>query len=89
MICRVAFHDRTPAGPATSDAAEAFRSWMKTQPGFVDGWHATDPETGRVLSFTVWESEAHLLALRDKVPPGGPVGMKPVQVETFPVALRF
>jgi hypothetical protein len=61
---------------------------MKEMPGFVDGWHATDAN-GRVFSITIWESEAHMQALRDKVPPGGPVGMKPVQVETFTTVLRF
>jgi hypothetical protein len=88
MICRVAFHDKTP-GPVTSAEAESFRAWARSQPGFVDGWHAADPETGRAVSITIWESEAHLLALKDKVPPGGPIGMKPVQVEIFPVVARF
>ncbi len=57
-------------------------------PGFVDGWHAADA-SGRLVTFTLWESEAHLLALRDKVPPGGPVGMKPTRVDTFDIVQRF
>lgn len=88
MICRVAFHDTTPE-PITSERATSFRSWMKEQPGFVAGWHAADPATGRMVTFTVWESEEAVKALRDKVPPGGPVGMKPVQQEMFPVVLQF
>ena len=88
MICRVAFHDSVP-GPITSEQASSFRAWMKQMPGFVDGWHAIDDTTGRVVSFTVWESEEHLLALRDKMPPGGPAGMKPSLIETFSTALRF
>lgn len=88
MICRVAFHDQSPE-PITADRPETFRKWMKAMPGFVDGWHASDPATGRLVSITVWESEEHLRALRDKVPPGGPVGMKPTQVETFTTVLRF
>jgi hypothetical protein len=88
MICRVAFHDETP-DPITADTANKFRAWIKTMPGFVAGWHAQDPATGRAVSFTVWESEEHLLALRDQVPPGGPAGMKPTRMETFPVALPF
>lgn len=88
MIIRVAFHDSSPE-PATSERATQFRAWMKEMPGFVAGWHGTDPATGRIVTFTVWETEDHMRALREKVPPGGPVGMKPVQVEIFPVALPF
>jgi hypothetical protein len=88
MIMRVAFHDSSPE-PITSERATAFRTWMKGMPGFVDGWHATDPATGRVVTVTIWESEEHMKALRDKVPPGGPVGMKPVQTELFSVVTRF
>ena len=88
MICRVAFHDSSPE-PITSERAASFRSWMSAMPGFISGWHGTDPATGRVVSFTVWETEAHMLALRDKVPPGGGVGMKAVQMETFPLVVPF
>jgi hypothetical protein len=87
MICRVAFHDSSPE-PITCDRANAFRDWMKAMPGFIDGWHAADAN-GRVFSVTIWESEDHLRALRDKVPPGGPVGMKPTQVEMFTTVARF
>ncbi len=87
MICRVAFHDSSPE-PITCDRANAFRDWMKAMPGFVDGWHATNAE-GRVFSVTIWESEDALRALRDKVPPGGPVGMKPTQVDMFTTVIRF
>jgi hypothetical protein len=88
MICRIAFHEKTP-GPIDSEEARSFRDWAKSQPGFVEGWHGACPRTGRAVSFTVWESEEHLLALREKVPPGGPIGMKPVQVEIFPDIRHF
>jgi hypothetical protein len=88
MICRVAFHDSSPE-PITSERASEFRAWMKAMPGFVDGWHASDPATGRVFSVTVWASEEDLRAVRDRVPPGGPVGMKAVQLESFSTVVRF
>jgi len=88
MICRVAFHDTSPE-PITSERAVAFRAWIKAMPGFVAGWHATDPATGRVITFTVFETEADLAALRDRIPPGGPVGMKAANVELFPIAIAF
>lgn len=87
MICRVAFHDSSPE-PIDSERARAFRDWMKSMPGFVDGWHCADA-SGRMVTFTVWESEEAMKALRDKVPPGGPVGMKPVQQELFTLVERF
>jgi hypothetical protein len=52
MICRVATHAQTPT-PITSDEARSFREWLKEQPGFIDGYHAQDPETGRAASNTV------------------------------------
>lgn len=88
MICRVAFHDSSP-GPITDERPEGFRRWMAALPGFVAGWHAQDPESGRLVSFTVWESAAHLEALRDMTPPGGPAGMRPTQVHTFSVVRPF
>ena len=84
MICRVATHEQTP-GSITSEGAKGFRDWIKEQPGFVGGYHAQDSKTGRSVSVTVWDSEESIIALRDRTPPVGPVGMKPVSVEVFDV----
>lgn len=88
MICRVAYHESSP-GPVDSAAAQQFRDWIRGQPGFVAGWHAQDPTSGRVVSFTVWQSKEHMDALRDRVPPSGPIGMKPTSVEVFEHAAAF
>lgn len=88
MVCRVAFHDST-LGSITSERSAEVRAWLKSLPGFIDGWHAEDPKTGRILSFTVWESEAHMMAVREKTPPGGPLRFKPAQLETFTVVKEF
>jgi hypothetical protein len=52
MFCRVALHEKPP-GSVASDDARAFRNWVKEQPGFVDGYHVQDIETGRMLSITI------------------------------------
>lgn len=88
MICRLAIHETLP-GPIDDPRAVQFRDWIKSRPGFVAGWHGEDPATGRTVSFTVWESEEHIAALRDQEPPGGPVGLKPVQLETFTRVVAF
>jgi hypothetical protein len=82
VICRVATPERTPDSIASEDA-KGFRAWLKEQPGFVGGYHVQDSETGRAISITIWDSEESMMALRDRVPPGGPVGMKPVSVQLF------
>jgi heme-degrading monooxygenase HmoA len=63
MFCRVALHEKTP-GSVASDDARGFRNWVKEQPGFLDGYHVQDSETGRMLSITIWESEESMEALR-------------------------
>ena len=88
MICRIAFHEKLP-GSVEDPRAQQFRDWIKAQPGFVAGWHGEDETTGRGFSFSVWETEGHLEALKDRVPPGGPIGMKPGSVETYTKAVAF
>lgn len=87
MICRIATHDSQP--DIAADAAATFRGWMKEQPGFKAGYHLKDPASGRVLSISIWESKEHMMALKDKTPPGGPVGLKPSMVEIFPIVEEF
>ncbi len=36
-----------------------------------------------MISVTVWNSVESIIALRDRSPPGSPVGVKPVLVEVF------
>ena len=74
MFCRVALHEKTP-GSVASDDARGFRNWVKEQPGFVDGYHVQDSETGRMLSISIWESKESMEALREHTPPGGSVGI--------------
>jgi hypothetical protein len=63
-------HDKTP-GSVASDEPKGFRGWIKGLPGFVDGYHVQDSETGRILSITIWESKESMQALRGRDPSGG------------------
>jgi hypothetical protein len=56
MFARVATF--TSFDPSTLDpeAVARLRSTIKGTPGFVAGFHLRNPETGKALSFTVYES---------------------------------
>jgi hypothetical protein len=86
MICRVALHEQTP-GPITSDEALGFREWLKGLPGFVAGYHVQDSKTGRMLSFTIWDSGERLQS--DETAPGAPIGIKTERLELFDVVEQF
>jgi len=90
MICRIAVHEARPSITAEeNERARSFRAWVKEQPGFKAGYHVQDPETGKTVSISFWESREAMLAMRDRTPPGGPVGLKPVSVETFALVEEF
>ncbi len=88
MICRVALHENPP-GSNTSDEARSFREWLKEQPGFINGYHAQDSETGKAVSITVWDSRDSVMALRDFTPPGGSVGITTQWSELYDVVEQF
>jgi heme-degrading monooxygenase HmoA len=88
MICRVASHEQTP-GPITSDGARSFRKWLKEQPGFIDGYHAQDSETGKTVSITLWDSRDSMMALRDFTPLGGSVGITTEWSQIYDVVEQF
>jgi hypothetical protein len=81
MICRIATFDKKPDVP--EDRMQEFRAWMKSQPGNKAHYHVYDPKTGKGMSISFWESAEHMLAVKDRVPPGAPLGLKPSLVETF------
>ena len=87
MIIRIATFARKPDVP--EDKMKAFRAWMKTQPGFRAAWHARDTKTGKVASISVWEDMASGLAMRDRTPPGGPMGLKPDEVTIYDEVEEF
>ena len=88
MFCRVALHEKTP-GSVASDDARGFRNWVKEQPGFVDGYHVQDSETGRMCSITIWDSQESMEKLRDLTPEGGSLGIVTDREELFDVVEKY
>jgi heme-degrading monooxygenase HmoA len=90
MVCRIAVHEQRDSISSDDNArAKQFRDWMKQQPGFEAAYHVQDPVTGKTVSISFWHSMEAMMALKDRTPPGGPVGLKPVSVEIFPVVEKF
>jgi hypothetical protein len=92
MIARLAtFADFDPNAldPA---AVEALRTTIKNAPGFVAGYHLWNPETGKAVSFTVYESREGLekagqaLAARNE---DERVGADPDEVEYYTEVIEF
>jgi hypothetical protein len=77
VLIRIAEFDKKPAFHDDPELLERFRTWMRSQPGFLHGWHATDPETGRTVAVSIWNDRASLVALKDRPFPGGPLGAGP------------
>ena len=46
---------------------------------------ALPPGTERYLSISIWDSREVLMAMRDRVPPGGPIGIKPDAMAIYDV----
>jgi heme-degrading monooxygenase HmoA len=82
MICRVATFDTRP--DISEEKMVAFRAWMKSQPGFKTMYHLHDPSTGKAMSISFWESAEQMMAMKDRTPPGGAIGLKSSKVEIFP-----
>jgi len=83
MLVRItSFASRPDVAP---ERVESFRRWLSEQPGFVQGWHVTDPQTGEHVSVSVWTDRESLAALRERVPPGGRMGLSPDRCVTYEV----
>lgn len=68
---------------------EEFRQWMGSQPGFLSGYHLRDAKSGKIMSISFWTDMASMAAMKDRVFPGGPLGLKPDSVEVLEVAHTF
>jgi len=80
MVIRVAMFEKKPDVHEDEATIAKFRAWMKSQPGFRHGWHASDSKTGKALSISVWEDMPSMMAMKDRPFPGGPLGVKPDSV---------
>jgi hypothetical protein len=56
MIARVATFQQLNPDELDAQAVERLRRTIKSTPGFIAGFHLRNPETGKAVSFTVYES---------------------------------
>ena len=56
MIARVATFHQLDSENVDPEAVERLRRIIKSTPGYVAGFHLHNPETGKALSFTVFDS---------------------------------
>jgi hypothetical protein len=92
MIARVATFRQLDIDKLDPAAVEEFRSIMKSTPGYFAGFHLRDPETGKAVSFVVYESREALarageaLARRPEI---DPVGIDPDEIEYYSEVVEF
>lgn len=89
MLIRIAEFDGKPAFHGDAELLGRFRAWMRGQPGFMHGWHATDLETGRTISISIWKDRESLLGLKERPFPGGRLGASPDRLTLFEQAEAF
>jgi heme-degrading monooxygenase HmoA len=61
MIARIGVHEKLPAD-LDPHYVDRLRAFVASQPGFCGGYHLLEAETGRALSFTMWENDDALAA---------------------------
>jgi hypothetical protein len=87
MIARVGTFRQLDTDKLDPAAVEQFRSIIKGTPGYVAGFHLRNPETGKAVSFTVYENPEALekvgAALRDSLT-STPSGSNPTRLTTTP-----
>jgi hypothetical protein len=92
VIARVAtFHQFDP-DKLDPKAVEHFRSIIKSTPGYIAGFHLRNPETGKAVSFTVYESAEALKKAGDALarrPDIDPAGIEPDEVDYYTEAVEF
>ena len=92
MIARVATFHRLDTDKLDPAAVEQFRVIFKSTPGFVAGFHLRDPETGKAVSFTLFESREAMEQVGDALarrPDVDPVGIKPDEVDYYSEVIEF
>jgi heme-degrading monooxygenase HmoA len=92
-VARVAIFDQRPNLRADDDRrAQSLYDLLRSLPGFCVGYYLREPSTGRLMSVTLWESEAALeaaeRAVRDR-PVRDQRGIRPSRVERWVVDASF
>jgi hypothetical protein len=92
MIARVATFRQLDTDKLDPAAVEQFRSTIKGTPGYVAGFHLRNPETGKAVSFTVFERREALERAGDALarrPDVDPVGIDPDEVDYYSEVIEF
>jgi heme-degrading monooxygenase HmoA len=92
-VARVAIFDETPRLHDDDERrAESLRQLLESLPGFITGYDLREEATGRLMSGTLWESEASLdageTAVRNR-PVSDQRGIRPSRVERWEIDASF
>jgi heme-degrading monooxygenase HmoA len=92
-VARVATWDEPPDLREDDDRrAQTLYDLLQSIPGFISGYYLREENTGRLMSVTLWESEAALeaaeRAVRDR-PVADQRGIRPSRVERWSVDASF
>jgi hypothetical protein len=92
MIARVATFHRLDPDTLDPQAVDRLREIIKRTPGYVAGFHLRNPETGKAVSFTVYESGESLQAVGEAAgqrPDSEKVGIEPDEVDYYSEVFQF
>jgi heme-degrading monooxygenase HmoA len=92
-VARVATFDEPPVLQKDDDRRmRTLHELLRSAPGFVTGYELREESTGRLMSVTLWESEAALeageRAVRDR-PVSDQRGIRPSRIERWVVDASF
>jgi heme-degrading monooxygenase HmoA len=92
-VARVAIFDEAPLLQADDERrAQSLRALLQSAPGFIAGYDLREEGTGRLMSVTVWDSEAALeageRAVRNR-PVSDQRGIRPSRIERWVIDASF
>jgi heme-degrading monooxygenase HmoA len=92
-VARVAVFDEAPRLHTDDDRrAGTLRDLLQSLPGFITGYDLREAATGRLMSVTLWETEAALEAGQNAVrnrPVSDQRGIRPSRIERWEIDASF
>jgi heme-degrading monooxygenase HmoA len=92
MFARLATFSKLDPDDLDEDAVDRLRGIIRSTPGYRAGFHLRNSETGKALSFTVYDSRDAIRAARAALADrsdGERVGIDPDSVEFFDQVIEF
>jgi hypothetical protein len=92
MIARLATFSHFDPNALDPEAVDRLRNTIKATPGYVAGFHLWNPETGKAVSFTVYESRDGLQAAGEALGRHSDdrrVGVDPDEVDYYTEVIEF